>query len=98
MFASVTTAYVPVGNPGDFLYTIARNVPAGSTSPQGSAIADFYLVPFCFGNPQRQPIKLPRSENFKGNDVISLFVTNVSGAVGNPNFIVGMFGGWERKA
>lgn len=98
MFCAVTTGYVPIGNPGDFLFTINKNTPSAGTAPQGSPLADLQLVPFPFGSPIQGPVELARSENFQPTDIVSLFVTNISGAVGSPNFIVGMFAGWQRKA
>lgn len=99
MFAAITTGMIqaPV-NPGDVLYTINRNTPAGATAPQGSPLADFQNVPFSFGSPTQGPIQLRRAENFQANDVVSLYVVNIAAAPGAPNFIVGMFEGWQRKA
>jgi len=98
MFCAVTTGMVPIGNPGDVLYTINRNTPATGTAPQGYPLADFQLVPFAFGSPVNGPVLLPRSENFQPTDIVSLYVTNVAAGPGAPNFVVGMFAGWQRKA
>jgi hypothetical protein len=98
MFAAVTTGMVLIGNPGDVLFTVNRNTPASGFAPQGSPLADLQLVPFNFGSPQNGPIQLRHSENFQPTDIVSLYVTNVGATAGAPNFIVGMFAGWQRKA
>jgi hypothetical protein len=98
MFCSVTTGMVAIQNPGDVLYTISRNVPLVGIAPQGFAIADFQDVAFPFGDPTHGPVHLARSENFSGTDVVSLYITNVGATAGAPNYVVGMFGGWQRKA
>lgn len=98
MFCAVTTGMVQIANPGDLLYTISRNTPVSGIAPQGFAIADFQDVPFPFGSPTQGPVKLARSENFQGTDIVSLYVTNVGAAAGVPNYVAGMFAGWQRKA
>jgi hypothetical protein len=99
MFCSVTTGMVPIGNPGDYLWTVNRNTPNTGTAPQGSPLADLQNVPFPFGNPVlRALMPLPRSENFGPTDIIRVYVTNVSGAAGAPNYAVAMLAGWQRKA
>lgn len=99
MFASITTGMIqaPI-NPGDVLYTINRNTPATGTAPQGSPLADFQLIPFNWGSPTQGPVQLRRSENFQPTDILSLYVTNVAAPAGAPNFVCGMFAGWQRKA
>lgn len=98
MFAAVTSGMVLIGNPGDVLFTVNRNTPAAGFAPQGSPLADFQLIPFNFGSPSHGPIQLRHSENFQPTDIVSLYVTNVGATAGSPNFIVGMFAGWQRKA
>jgi hypothetical protein len=98
MFCAVTTGMKPIGNPGDVLYTINRNVPTTGSAPQGSPLADLQLIPFPFGNPIMGPVELPRSENFQPTDIVSLYITNVGAAAGAPNYVVGLFAGWQRKA
>lgn len=98
MFCAVTTGMVPIGNPGDLLYTVNRNTPAAGFAPQGSPLADLQNVPFNFGTPNQGGRKLRRAENFQGTDIVSLYVTNVSATEGAPNYVVGMFAGWQRKA
>lgn len=98
MFCAITTGSLPIGNPGQFLFTVNRNTPASGTAPQGSPLADLQNVPWNFGTPNQGGMKLSRSELFAPTDIISLYVTNVSfGGVGEPNYIVGRFAGWERK-
>lgn len=98
MFAPVTTGYVLIGNPGDYTFTINRNTPSTGSAPQGSPLADFQGVPFPFGSPQQGPVKLERAENFGPTDIIRVYVNNVSGDSGAPNYAVAMLAGWQRKA
>lgn len=98
MCCAVTTGMVPIGNPGDVLYTINRNTPSSGYAPQGSPLADFQLMPFAWGSPAQGPVKLARTENFQPTDIVSLYVTNVAAQAGAPNFVCGLFAGWQRKA
>jgi hypothetical protein len=99
MFASITTGMIQAAiNPGDVLYTINKNTPATGFAPQGSPLADFQLIPFNWGSPSQGPVQLRRSENFQPTDIISLYVSNIAATAGAPNFVVGMFAGWQRKA
>jgi hypothetical protein len=99
ILAAISTGMSLIGNPGDFLFTISRNLPTSGTVPlQGSPLADFQQIPFALGQPWFMPFLLPRSENFGPTDIIRANVLNVSGAVGAPNYAVAMFTGWLRKA
>jgi hypothetical protein len=93
-----TTGMLAIGNPGDFTFSVTRNLPTSGTVPlQGSPLADLQNIPFPLGNPLFMPFPLPRSENFGPTDVIRANVTNVSGTGGAPNFALAMFCGWLRK-
>jgi hypothetical protein len=93
-----TSGMLPIGNPGDFTFSITRNLPTTGTVPlQGSPLADLQNIPFPLGNPGFMPFPLPRSEHFGPTDVIRATVLNVSGGVGAPNFALAMFTGWLRK-
>ena len=95
----VTTGMLPIGNPGDFTFTVDRNLPTSGTTPlQGSPLADLQNIPFPLGSPQNGPFLLPRAENFGPTDIIRVNVTNVSGNAGAPNFALAMLAGWTRKA
>ena len=98
MFCAVTTGMVPIGNPGDVLYTINRNTPATGFAPQGSPLADFQFIPFPFGSPTQGPVELARSENFQPTDILSLYIVNIAANPGAPSYVCGMFEGWQRKA
>ena len=98
---AVTTGMVGVGNPGDYIFTVNRNLPASGTVPlQGSPLADLQNIPFSLGLDAGgvYPFPLPRSENFGPTDIIRANVYNASGAAGTPNFALAMFTGWLRKA
>ncbi len=98
ILAVVTTGWVPIGTPGDFTFSVTRNLPTSGTVPlQGSPLADLQNIPFPLGSPQFAPFPLPRSENFGPTDVIRANVTNVSGIAGAPNFALAMLAGWLRK-
>lgn len=98
MFCAVTVGMVPIASPGDVLYTINYNTPPTGTAPQQSPLADLNNIPFSWGSPTNGPVTLARAEEFAPLSVITLYATNVAASPGAPNFIVGMFGGWERKA
>jgi hypothetical protein len=98
MFAAVTTGMVLVGNPGDYAFTVNRNTPSTGSAPQGSPLADFQNVPFNFGSPAHGPIDLARAENFGPTDIIRVYINNVTGTAGAPNFGVALLEGWQRKA
>jgi len=99
MFAAVTTAFAPIGNPGDYTFSVNRNTPVTGVAPQGSPLTDFQNVPFPMGNPATSAMwPLRRSEKFAPLDVVRVYVNNVSGVGGAPNFAVAMIGGWQRKA
>ena len=101
VLCAVTTGMLAIGNPGDFLFTVNRNLPTSGTVPlQGSPLADLQNIPFPLGLQAGGvfPFPLPRSENFGPTDIIRANVTNVSGNAGAPNYALAMFTGWLRKA
>lgn len=98
MFCPITTGFVPIGNPGDYTFTVNRNTPSTGTAPQGSPLADLQNVPFPMGSPIQGPVKLARSENFGPTDIIRVYVNNVSGLAGAPQYAVAQLFGWQRKA
>ncbi len=88
---------IPVGNPGDYLFTVTKDQPFTGSAPQGSTLADLYQIPFYLGSPSQGPFPLPRSETFAPNNAIRVVCTTVNGG-GVPNFACAMLAGWLRKA
>lgn len=87
----------PVGNPGDYLFSVTRDQPFTGNAPQGNTLADLYQIPFYLGSPSNGPFPLPRSETFAPNNAIRVICTTVNGG-GVPNFACAMLAGWLRKA
>lgn len=82
-----------LANPGDFLFTVDRNVPLGVTG-QGNVLTDLGNVPFSFGSIQNGPITLPRTELLAPTDLLQIKVTNVAAGVGAGTWFGAQLGGW----
>lgn len=81
-------------NPGDFLFTVDKNVPLGGGALQGVPLTDWQNIPFPWGGFQNGPWNLSRNELFAPSDVIRAKVTNVNLNEGAPNFFGAVFGGY----
>ena len=81
-------------NPGDFLFTLDKNVPLGASTYQGVPLTDWQSIPFTYGSLTNGPVTLPRAELFQPTDSIRAKVTNVNLGAGAPNFFLAQLGGY----
>ena len=94
LLAAVTTGMVPIGNPGDFQFSVDKNTPIGAAPTQGSPVTDLNAIPFNWGSPSQGPVMFARAEEFAPTDQVRAKVINFTGGVGAPNFVVASFYGY----
>lgn len=73
-------------NPGDFYFTVDKNVPVGVIEYQGVPLTDWANIPLTMGSLTQGPVKLGRAELFAPTDVIRAKVVNVNLGPGAPNW------------